>query len=62
MSQDAELGLRDRLARLSGVKLLRGTKLSAELERLERQIARLHERMERLEAKLDQVIARKQEL
>ena len=43
MSQEAELGLRDRLARLSGVKLLRGTKLSAELERLERQIARLRE-------------------
>jgi len=43
VSQDAELGLRDRLARLSGVKLLRGTKLSAELERLERQLERLRE-------------------
>jgi hypothetical protein len=37
MSQEAELGLRDRPAQLSGVKLLRGTKLSAELERLQRQ-------------------------
>ena len=43
MSQDAELGLRDRLARLSGVTLLRGTKLSAELERLQRQLERLRE-------------------
>ncbi len=41
MSQDAELGLRDRLARLSGVKLLRGTRLSGEMERLERQLVRL---------------------
>ena len=41
MSQEAELGLRDRLAQLSGVKLLRGTKLSAELERLQRQLERL---------------------
>ena len=38
MSLEAELGLRDRLAQLSGVKLLRGTKLSAELERLQRQL------------------------
>ncbi len=43
MNQDAELGLRDRLARLSGVTLLRGTKLSAELERLQRQLERLRE-------------------
>jgi acetyl-CoA carboxylase carboxyl transferase subunit alpha len=43
MTQDAELGLRDRLAQLSGVKLLRGTKLSSELERLERQLERLRE-------------------
>jgi acetyl-CoA carboxylase carboxyl transferase subunit alpha len=43
VSQDAELGLRDRLAQLSGVKLLRGTKLSAEVERLQRQIERLRE-------------------
>jgi acetyl-CoA carboxylase carboxyl transferase subunit alpha len=41
MSTEAELGLRDRLAKLSGVKLLRGTKLSAELERLQRQLERL---------------------
>ena len=43
MTQEAELGLRDRLAQLSGVKLLRGTKLSAELERLQRQLERLRE-------------------
>ena len=41
MTTDAELGLRDRLAKLSGVKLLRGTQLSAELERLQRQLERL---------------------
>lgn len=41
MTAEAELGLRDRLAKLSGVKLLRGTKLSAELERLQRQLERL---------------------
>ena len=41
MTNDAELGLRDRLAKLSGVKLLRGTRLSAELERLQRQLERL---------------------
>jgi acetyl-CoA carboxylase carboxyl transferase subunit alpha len=43
VSEEAELGLRDRLAQLSGVKLLRGTKLSAELERLQRQLERLRE-------------------
>ena len=43
MTQEAELGLRDRLAQLSGVKLLRGTRLSAELERLQRQLERLRE-------------------
>jgi acetyl-CoA carboxylase carboxyl transferase subunit alpha len=43
MSQEAELGIRDRLARLSGVKLLRGTRLSAEMERLQRQLERLRE-------------------
>ena len=43
MATDAELGLRDRLAKLSGVKLLRGTKLSVELERLQRQLERLKE-------------------
>ena len=41
MATEAELGLRDGLAKLSGVKLLRGTKLSAELERLQRQLERL---------------------
>ncbi|MBA2295626.1 MAG: acetyl-CoA carboxylase carboxyltransferase subunit alpha [Actinobacteria bacterium] len=43
MSNDAELGLRDRLAQLSGVKLLRGTRLSTELQRLERQLERLRD-------------------
>ncbi len=43
MTTEAELGLRDRLAKLSGVKLLRGTRLSAELERLQRQLERLEE-------------------
>jgi acetyl-CoA carboxylase carboxyl transferase subunit alpha len=43
VTQDAELGLRDRLAQLSGVKLLRGTRLSAELERLQRQLERLRD-------------------
>ena len=41
MTVEAEIGLRDRLAKLSGVKLLRGTRLSAELERLQRQLERL---------------------
>ena len=41
MTTEAELGLRDRLSKLSGVKLLRGTRLSAELERLQRQLERL---------------------
>lgn len=41
MTTDAELGLRERIAKLSGVKLLRGTKLSAEMERLQRQLERL---------------------
>jgi acetyl-CoA carboxylase carboxyl transferase subunit alpha len=41
VSTEAELGLRERLAKLSGVKLLRGTQLSAETERLQRQLERL---------------------
>jgi acetyl-CoA carboxylase carboxyl transferase subunit alpha len=41
VTAEAELGLRERLAKLSGVKLLRGTQLSAETERLERQLERL---------------------
>ncbi|MFN8222772.1 MAG: acetyl-CoA carboxylase carboxyltransferase subunit alpha [Gaiellales bacterium] len=38
---DAERSLRDRLSRISGVKLLGGTRLSAETERLQRQLERL---------------------
>lgn len=41
MTADAELGIRERLAKLSGVKLLGGTRLSAETERLQRQLDRL---------------------
>ena len=43
MPTDAELRLRERLRKLAGVKLLRGTKLSAEMERLQRQLDRLKE-------------------
>ncbi len=43
MSTDAELRLRERLSRLAGVRLLRGTKLSAEMERLQQQLDRLTE-------------------
>ena len=43
MTAEAELGIRDRLAKLSGVKLLRGTRLSAEMERLQRQLERLRD-------------------
>jgi len=42
-SSDTEHGLRERLSKLAGVKLLRGTKLPAELERLQRQLDRLTE-------------------
>jgi acetyl-CoA carboxylase carboxyl transferase alpha subunit len=41
VTQDAELSLRDRLSRLAGVKLLRGTQVSGELERLQRQLEHL---------------------
>src|SRR5437763_7099100 len=41
MPGEAELRLRERLARLRSVPLLGGTKLSGELERLERQLERL---------------------
>jgi acetyl-CoA carboxylase carboxyl transferase subunit alpha len=41
VTAETELGIRDRLAKLSGVKLLRGTRLSAEMERLQRQLERL---------------------
>ena len=43
MTQEAEIGIRDRLARLSGVKLLRGTRLSTEMERLQRQLERVRD-------------------
>ena len=42
-NSDAEPGLRERLSKLAGIKLLRGTKLPAELERLQRQLDRLTE-------------------
>src|SRR3954470_11454106 len=43
MATDHELRLRERLARLRSVNLLGGAQLSAELEKLERQLARLAE-------------------
>jgi acetyl-CoA carboxylase carboxyl transferase subunit alpha len=39
--RDAEIRLRDRLSKLGGLDLLRGTRLSGELERLKRQLDRL---------------------
>ena len=42
-SSEAELRLRERLSKLAGVRLRRGTKLSAEMERLQRQLDRLKE-------------------
>jgi acetyl-CoA carboxylase carboxyl transferase subunit alpha len=41
MTREAELRLRDRLAQLGKVKLLRGTRISGELERLQRQLDQL---------------------
>jgi acetyl-CoA carboxylase carboxyl transferase subunit alpha len=41
MASDAELRLRDRLSRLRSIGLLGGTKLSGELERLQRQLDRI---------------------
>ena len=41
MANDAEIRLRDRLSKLSGLDLLRGARLSGELERLKRQIDRI---------------------
>jgi acetyl-CoA carboxylase carboxyl transferase subunit alpha len=38
---EAEIRLRERLSKLGGMKLLRGTKLSGELERLQEQLERL---------------------
>jgi acetyl-CoA carboxylase carboxyl transferase subunit alpha len=43
MPSDAELRLRERLTKLAGVRLLRGTKLSAAMERLQQQLDRLKE-------------------
>jgi acetyl-CoA carboxylase carboxyl transferase subunit alpha len=40
---EAEMRLRERLSKLGGMKLLRGTKLTGELERLQDQIDRLQE-------------------
>jgi acetyl-CoA carboxylase carboxyl transferase subunit alpha len=39
--RDEEIRLRDRLSRLSGLDLLRGARLSGELERLQRQLERI---------------------
>jgi acetyl-CoA carboxylase carboxyl transferase subunit alpha len=41
MANEAELHLRDRLTRLRGIPLLRGARLSGELERLQRQLDRI---------------------
>ena len=41
MPRDAEIRLRDRLSKLSGLDLLRGARLSGELERLQRQLDRI---------------------
>jgi acetyl-CoA carboxylase carboxyl transferase subunit alpha len=41
MANDAELHLRDRLSRLGRIPLLRGARLSGELERLQRQLDRI---------------------
>jgi acetyl-CoA carboxylase carboxyl transferase subunit alpha len=43
MPSEAELRLRERLSKLGGMKLLRGTKLSGEIERLQDQLERLQE-------------------
>ena len=43
MPSEAEMRLRERLSKLGAMKLLRGTKLSGELERLQDQLDRLHE-------------------
>ncbi|MBA3382675.1 MAG: hypothetical protein H0T97_12555, partial [Actinobacteria bacterium] len=41
MASEAEMRLRQRLSKLAGMKLLRGTKLSGEFERLQDQLDRL---------------------
>ena len=43
MATEAEPGLRDRLAKLSGLKRLRGTKLPVELERLQRELEQVQD-------------------
>jgi len=43
MASEAEMRLRERLSKLGAMKLLRGTKLSGELDRLQDQLDRLHE-------------------
>ena len=43
MPREAEMRLRQRLSKLGAMKLLRGTRLSGELERLQDQLDRLHE-------------------
>ncbi len=41
MADDDEIRLRDRLSRLGGLDLLRGARLSGDLERLKRQLDRV---------------------
>jgi len=43
VASEAEIRLRERLSKLGGMKLLRGTKLSGELDRLQEQLDRLRE-------------------
>src|ERR671918_1137224 len=43
MPSEAEMRLRERLSKLGAMKLLRGTKLTGELERLQEQLDRLRE-------------------
>src|SRR5918996_2567585 len=43
MPSEAEMRLRERLSKLGAMKLLRGTRLSGELERLQEQLERLQE-------------------
>ena len=48
MANEAEIRLRDRLSKLSGLDLLRGARLSGELERLKRQLDRIDDIAHRL--------------
>jgi hypothetical protein len=43
MASEAEIRLRERLSKLGSMKLLRGAKLSGELDRLQEQLERLQE-------------------